>query len=331
MSQNTPEKEHIQLSAETLENQEGERLDVAVSKLFSQYSRSRLQQWIKSGHITLDGKAAKTREKVFEGQLVVLDVVLEAEPEAEVAEDIDLDIIYEDDQLLVINKPVGLVVHPGAGNSHGTLLNGLLYHFPALANVPRAGVVHRLDKDTSGLMVVAKTLEAHSSLVNQLQARTVSREYYALVQGVMTAGGTVERNIGRHPTNRQKQAVVEFGGKEAITHYRVVKRFRAHTLVRCKLETGRTHQIRVHMAYIRFPLIGDKTYAGRPKIPKQSDPLFIEVLQQFPRQALHAWKLGLIHPESGEYCEWEVDLAEDIQELMAIMKQDLLDHKHTGA
>mgnify|MGYP000347886943 CR=1 FL=1 len=329
MSQNTPEKEHIQLSAEILESQEAERLDVAVSALFSQYSRSRLQLWIKSGEITLDGKPAKSREKVHEGQKVVLDVLLEAEPDEEVAENISLDIVYEDDHILVINKPVGLVVHPGAGNSHGTLMNGLLYHYPALANIPRAGVVHRLDKDTSGLMVVAKTLTAHSSLVAQLQERTVSREYYALVQGVMTAGGTVTKNIGRHPTNRQKQSVVDFGGKEAITHYRVVKRYRAHTLVRCKLETGRTHQIRVHMAYIRFPLLGDKTYAGRPKIPKASDQVFIDALQKFPRQALHAWKLGLIHPEDGEYCEWEVEVAEDIQAMMQLMKEDLLDHKQT--
>ena len=330
MSQNITENEHIQLSANIPEEFENERFDVAVSKLFHQYSRSRLQQWIKAGHILLDGKVTKTREKVYEGQHVELSVVLAQETETEVAEDIQLDIIYEDDHLLVINKPVGLVVHPGAGNTQGTLMNGLLYHYPALANIPRAGVVHRLDKDTSGLMVIAKTLQAHSSLVAQLQDRTVSREYCALVQGVMTAGGTVETLIGRHPTNRQKQAVVEFGGKEAITHYRVIKRFRAHTLVRCQLETGRTHQIRVHMAHIRFPLIGDKAYAGRPKIPKAADPEFIEALQQFPRQALHAFKLGLLHPQDGDYCEWEVDIADDIQQIMGFMKQDLLDHQQTS-
>ena len=331
MLENSSEKEHILLNAEITEEQENQRFDVAVSVLFSQFSRSRLQQWIKQGFLTLDGKQVKTRDKVFEGQEVKLDVLLEAEAEADVAEDIALDIVYEDAHILVIHKPVGLVVHPGAGNSQGTLMNGLLFHFPALANVPRAGVVHRLDKDTSGLMVVAKTLQAHSSLVAQLQERTVSREYYALTQGVMTAGGTVTVNIGRHPTNRQKQSVLDFGGKEAITHYRVVKRFRAHTLVRCKLETGRTHQIRVHMAHIRFPLIGDKTYAGRPKIPKASDAVFIEALQQFPRQALHAYKLGLIHPESGEYCEWEVGIPEDIQALLDIMQKDLRDHQQMGS
>ncbi len=327
--ENDSPTEHIHLVSEIPDEFENCRFDVAAASLFSDYSRSRLQQWIKAGFITVDGKKMKTREKVYTGQSVMLDVMLEAEPEQEAAENLVLDIVHEDEQILVINKPVGLVVHPGAGNTSGTLMNGLLYHFPALANVPRAGVVHRLDKDTSGLMVVAKTLQAHHSLVAQLQDRSMGREYYAITQGVMTAGGTVEKNIGRHATNRQKQAVMDFGGKEAVTHYRVVKRYRAHTLIRCKLETGRTHQIRVHMAFIRFPLIGDKTYAGKPKIPKASDEHFIHALQRFPRQALHAYKLGLHHPETGELCEWEVDLPEDMAQLLSEMKQDLQDHQQT--
>ncbi len=320
-------QEHIHLQAVVPDSLDGERMDVIASNVFSQYSRSRLQQWIKAGYLKVDGKVYKTREKLHEGQELVLDVILEAEDEADLAQPMDLDIVYEDDSILVINKPVGLVVHPGAGNAASTLMNGLLYAYPSLANIPRAGIVHRLDKDTSGLMVVAKTLEAHHSLVSQLQERTVSRQYYALTQGVMTAGGTVNQSIGRHNNNRQKQAVVNFGGKDAITHYRVVKKYRAHTLVRCQLETGRTHQIRVHMAHIRFPLLGDKLYAGRPKIPKASSPELIEFLQQFPRQALHAFKLGLIHPETEEYCEWEIDLPEDFENLLEMLKQDVREHK----
>ncbi|CAA0124023.1 Ribosomal large subunit pseudouridine synthase D [BD1-7 clade bacterium] len=321
-----PTQEHIHLTAVVSEEHDLERFDVATSHAFPDYSRSRLQQWIKSGEITLDGAKARPKDKVYEGQEIVLDVTIEIEEEADKAQPIDLDIVHEDDSLIVINKPVGLVVHPAAGHSHSTLMNGLLYHAPELANIPRAGIVHRLDKDTSGLMVVAKTLPAHHSLVGQLQERSVSRQYYAIVQGVMTAGGTVEEPIGRHPRDRQKQAVVPFGGKEAITHYRVVDRFRAHTLVRCQLETGRTHQIRVHMAHIRYPLLGDKTYAGRPKIPKASSPEFTQALQRFPRQALHAFRLGLNHPEDGEYCEWEIDLPDDMQALLGAMASDQREH-----
>ena len=320
-------QEQIHLQALVPDSLDGERLDVIASKVFPQYSRSRLQQWIKAGNLTVDGVVHKTREKLHESQELVLDVTLEIEDEADLAQEMDLDIVYEDDSMLVLNKPVGLVVHPGAGNTSNTLMNGLLYYLPALANIPRAGIVHRLDKDTSGLMVVAKTLEAHHSLVSQLQERSVSRQYYALTQGVMTAGGTVDQAIGRHNSNRQKQAVLNFGGKDAITHYRVVKKYRAHTLVRCQLETGRTHQIRVHMAHIRFPLLGDKLYAGRPKIPKASSPELIEFLQQFPRQALHAFKLGLIHPETEEYCEWEIDMPEDMENLLEMLKQDVREHK----
>lgn len=321
-----PLQEHIQLQALVPEELDGERLDVVASSVFPQYSRSRLQQWIKNGELTVNGAILKSKEKIFTDQELLVDVVLETPDEAEKAQNIGINIVYEDDSIIVINKPVGMVVHPGAGNANNTLMNALLFHCPQLTHVPRAGIVHRLDKDTSGLMVVAKTLDAHNSLVEQLQEREVSRQYYALVQGIMTAGGTVNAPIGRHRTNRQKQAVVGSGGKEAITHYRVVKKFRAHTLVRCQLETGRTHQIRVHMAHIRFPLLGDKLYAGRPRLPKAASPEFREILQQFPRQVLHAFKLGLVHPVTDQVCEWEIDLPDDIKGLLEALKQDVKEH-----
>lgn len=305
---------------------DGERLDQIAAALFEQYSRSRLQKWIKQGELTVDGRALRPKDKLQQGQTLLLDTVEADEVEPDLAQPMALDIVYEDEAILLINKPAGLVVHPAAGHSDNTLLNGLLYHCPALSTVPRAGIVHRLDKDTTGLMVVAKTIEAHHSLVAQLQERSVSRQYYALVQGVVTAGGTIDEPIGRHPSNRQKQAVVPFGGKEAVTHYRVVEKYRAHTLLRCQLETGRTHQIRVHMAHIRYPLIGDKLYGGRPKLPKAASAGLIEALQQFPRQALHAFRLGLIHPQDGDYCEWEIDMAEDIKALTDLLEQDLREH-----
>ncbi len=314
--------EHVNIEAVVPQDMDMQRLDKVAAALFDQFSRSRLQSWIKQGDITVDGKVLKPKEKVEAGQLVKVDTQLEAQVEHQPAQPIDLDIIYEDESILVLNKPSGLVVHPAAGHQDNTLLNGLLYHCPQLENVPRAGIVHRLDKDTTGLMVVAKTLEAHHSLVAQLQDRTVSRQYYAVVQGVVTAGATIEKNIGRHPTNRQKQSVLDFGGKEAITHYRVVEKFRAHTWVRCQLETGRTHQIRVHMASVQFPLLGDKLYGGRPKLPKGATPELVEALQRFPRQALHAFKLGLYHPDDGEYCEWEIDIAKDMEQLLGSIRED---------
>jgi 23S rRNA pseudouridine1911/1915/1917 synthase len=298
----------------------GKRLDFAATELFPGYSRSRIQNWIKSGALTLDGETAKSKEKVLGGEKLILLAEQEEQGDWE-AEDIALDIVFEDDHILVINKPAGLVVHPGAGNRSGTLLNGLLFHCPDLVNVPRAGIVHRLDKDTTGLMVVAKTLEAHADLVAQLQERTVSREYEAVVAGVMTGGGRVEAAMGRHPRQRQKMAVVDFGGKEAITHYRVIKRYPNHTHVRLKLETGRTHQIRVHMAHIGYALVGDTTYAGRMKLPKNASSELLELLRNFGRQALHATQLGLIHPMTGEYLEWQVDRPEDMKILLRAMAQ----------
>lgn len=314
--------QEIILEAEVGEFHEGQRLDFIASELFSDYSRSRLQKWIKSGELKVDGKVLKAKEKLFAGQRLQLHAQLEIEVDEDQPQAIDLDVVYEDDSILLINKPAGLVVHPAAGHKDSTLLNGLLYHCPDLALIPRAGIVHRLDKETTGIMMVAKTLPAHNSLVEQLQERTVLREYLAVVQGMVTAGSTVEAMIGRHPSNRQKQTVVSHGGKEAVTHYRVEQRYRAQSLIRCQLETGRTHQIRVHMAHARFPLVGDKLYGGRPKLPKAASPELIEALQKFNRQALHACRLGIMHPETGEYCEWEIDLPTDMSELVGLLKQD---------
>ncbi|MGC1508492.1 23S rRNA pseudouridine(1911/1915/1917) synthase RluD [Ketobacter sp. MCCC 1A13808] len=310
----------IQLSAQVPDSLGGQRLDQAAAELFPDYSRSRLQSWIKSGDLLVDGENRKPREKIVGGETISIDAELEADQRWE-AQPIDLDIVYEDDHLLVINKPTGLVVHPAAGNRDSTLLNALLFHAPDLAGLPRAGIVHRIDKETTGLLVVAKTLKAHHSLVAQLQAKTAFREYEAIVTGVMTGGGKVDEPIGRHPTQRTKQAVT-FSGKPAVTHFRLIKRFRAHTHIRLQLETGRTHQIRVHMAYIRYPLLGDPTYGGRLKIPKGAGEELMEALRSFKRQALHAKKLGVEHPETGEYCEWEVPLPEDFRSILAVLEND---------
>lgn len=294
------------------------RFDQAASALFPEYSRSRLQSWIKGGQLTANHSSCRPRDKVHEGDVLTLQAELQPEGRFE-AEAIALDIVYEDDDIIVINKPAGLVVHPGAGNPSGTLLNALLSHCPSIDSVPRAGIVHRLDRDTTGLMVVAKTLQAHADLVAQLQAREVHREYDAVVMGSMTGGGKVEEPMGRHPQQRTKMAVVQFGGKEAITHYRLQKRYRDHCHVRCFLETGRTHQIRVHMAHIRHPLVGDATYAGRPRLPKGASDALVNMLRSFPRQALHARKLELEHPISGDTMSWEVPLPDDMQALLAVL------------
>lgn len=313
--------EKIQLSAEVGPEFAGQRLDQVAAELFSTYSRSRLQTWIKSGELTVDGEAGKVKQKLTGNEVLTLDAELEQEVD-DAPEPMELPIVYEDDALLVINKPTGLVVHPAAGHAAGTLLNGLLHHAPCLANMPRAGIVHRLDKDTTGLMVVAKTLEAHASLVDQLQDKSLYREYEAIVVGVMTGGGKVDAPIGRHPTDRKRQAVITTG-KRAVTHYRLQERFRGHTRVKVLLETGRTHQIRVHMAHRRYPLVGDPAYGGRPKFPAGATEALRQAIQAFPRQALHARKLGLIHPVSGEYQEFECELPDDMKELIAEMRADL--------
>jgi len=317
-----------QMNAEIPEHLAGSRLDQALASLFPDYSRARLQRWIKDGHVTVDGKKRRPRDTVHGGEQISLTVALEEETNW-VAQPLPLNIVFEDESIIVINKPAGLVVHPGAGNQHSTLSNALLHHAPELESVPRAGIVHRIDKETSGLLVVARTLVAQKSLGEQLQARAFDRHYQALVMGVMTAGGTVDAPIGRHPVNRTRQAVVDehaTSGKEAITHYRVAERFRAHTLVNVKLETGRTHQIRVHMAHIQYPLVGDPVYGGRLRIPSGATPELEKALRKFKRQALHAASLGFVHPLSGEEVSWEVPLPDDMQQLLAACRDDLKAH-----
>lgn len=297
------------------------RLDQVLAKLFADYSRSRLQQWILDGQVSVDGKQLRAKDKVLAGQ----QIQVQAQPNGEEswqAEAIPLEIVYEDKSLIVINKPAGLVVHPGSGNRTGTLLNALLNHAPELANIPRAGIVHRLDKDTSGLLVIARNLKAQKSLVEQLLARTVSRRYLAVVNGAMTAGGTVDAPIGRHPTHRTRMAVVP-SGRPACSHYRVVERFRAHTLVRVTLDTGRTHQIRVHMMHIQHPVVGDQEYAGRARVPPGASEELLALLRGFKRQALHAEQLSLIHPRSGNEVAWEQPMPDDMQHLVAVLREDV--------
>jgi len=300
----------------------GQRLDQACAQLFPDFSRARLQGWIRDGSLLLNGGQAKGKDKVLGGETLTLNAEVEDVHHWD-AEAIALDILYEDEALLVVNKPVGLVVHPAAGNRSGTLLNGLLHHCPALRQVPRAGIVHRLDKDTSGLMVVAKTLDSHLDLVEQLRQKTVSRIYQAVVYGVVTAGGAVDEPLGRHPVHRTRRAISHAAdARDAVTHYRVLAKFRSHTHVQCQLETGRTHQIRVHMAHIGFPLVGDPVYGGRPRIPKGAAPALIQYLNEFKRQALHAWQLGLVHPVTGEDMAWQAELPEDIVQLLNLLEQD---------
>jgi 23S rRNA pseudouridine1911/1915/1917 synthase len=312
-----PETE--QYTAEIPLELSGLRLDQALAELFPDFSRSKLQSWIKEGHVLLDGEAQNPKRKVFGGEQVLLQAEIELETDCE-PEDIPLDIVYEDESLLIVNKPAGLVVHPAAGHREGTLQNALLHHAPSLAGIARSGIVHRIDKDTSGLLMVAKTLKAHKSLVDQLQARDIDREYLALAQGYLTAGGTVDEPIGRHSTDRKRFAVRE-DGKPSVTHYRIEERLPGHTLLRVKLETGRTHQIRVHLAHIRHPLLGDPVYGGRLRLLPGGNQALGEALRGFRRQALHAEKLGLEHPSTGEWCEWRVDMPEDFQSLLTSLRQ----------
>ena len=280
----------------------GQRFDAALAQALPQYSRSRLRSYIDGGLVSVDGAAAVATRKARGGEDVVVRAAPEPASTAHAPQAIALSIVHEDGELLVVDKPAGLVVHPGSGNWEGTLLNALLHHAPHLAAIPRAGIVHRLDKDTSGLLVVAKTLQAQTHLVRQLQARTVKREYLALATGDLARGGTVDAPIGRHPTRRTTMAVVATG-KPARTHYDVVERFGLATLLACRLETGRTHQIRVHLAALGHPLVGDPAYGKRQPLP-------------FPRQALHARRLGLVHPAQGTACQWESPLPPDFAALL---------------
>jgi len=296
----------------------GLRLDQALQKLLPEYSRSRLQEWIKQELVTVGGKNATPKQTVWGGESVLIEPQASATESAFTAQEIALDIVFEDDTLIVINKPAGLVVHPGSGNWEGTLLNALLHHAPQLSGIPRAGIVHRLDKDTSGLLVVAKTLTAQTDLVRQLQARTVKREYLAVAQGIVDHEGTVEANLGRHPVHRTKMAIVP-NGKPAVTHYRALEHYAAHTLIECRLETGRTHQIRVHMQSIYHALAGDPVYGGKPVA---ATPAVRDAVKQLGRQALHAARLGLIHPVSQAFMEWRAEIPADMAVLIEILRSE---------
>ena len=316
----------ITLSAEVQPEQIGQRLDQTLAELFPEYSRSRLKTWIEADLVKLNDRITNIpREKVLGGEKIEITVEVEDETRFE-PENIPLNIVYEDDDIIVINKPKDLVVHPGAGNPNGTVLNALLYHYPPIAEVPRAGIVHRLDKDTTGLMVVAKTIPAQTKLVRDVQKRKITREYEAVASGIMTKGGTVDQPMARHATKRTLMAVHPMG-KPAVTHYRIMENYRNYTRLRLRLETGRTHQIRVHMAHIAHPLLGDQTYGGRPRPPKNASEDFMEVLRNFKRQALHAVMLRLAHPITGEMMEWYAPLPDDFVELLNALKADYLEHQ----
>jgi 23S rRNA pseudouridine1911/1915/1917 synthase len=298
----------------------GQRLDQALAAALPMHSRARLQRWLKSGELTVEGSPARARQRVFGGERVRIDAALSAVEDWR-PQEVDFDLVHVDDSLIIVGKPVGLVVHPGAGNPDGTLVNGLLYRFPELAALPRAGIVHRLDKDTSGLLCVARTLEAHTSLVQQLAARTMGREYLAVVEEVPVAGAVIDAPIDRDPHNRLRMAVVR-EGREAITRFRVLSRFRRHALIACALETGRTHQIRVHLSSEGFPLVGDRLYGARGRLPPSPTPALVEFVQGFGRQALHAERLRLDHPETGDSVTFESGLPEDMVGLLEALALD---------
>ncbi|KAF6654451.1 23S rRNA pseudouridine(1911/1915/1917) synthase RluD [Enterobacteriaceae bacterium EKM102V] len=318
--------QQVQLTATVSESQLGQRLDQTLAELFPDYSRSRIKEWILDRRVTVNGVMVDTpKEKVLGGELVAINAEIEEAQRWE-PQNLPLDIVYEDEDIIVINKPRDFVVHPGAGNPDGTVLNALLHHYPAIMDVPRAGIVHRLDKDTTGLMVVAKTVPAQTHLVESLQRREITREYEAVAIGNMTAGGTVEEPISRHSTKRTHMAVHPMG-KPAVTHYRIMEHFRAHTRLRLRLETGRTHQIRVHMSHISHPLVGDPLYGGRPRPPKGASEAFIATLRGFDRQALHATMLRLYHPISGIEMEFHAAIPKDMVDLIAALKADTAEFK----
>ena len=315
----TPEQDSLR-TATVPDSASGRRFDAVLAELFPEFSRSRLSEWIKSGDARLDGEVVRPRDIVHGGQVASLDAVLETQTHA-LPEDIPLEILYEDAEVFVLNKPAGLVVHPGAGNPTGTLVNALLHRDPSLELLPRAGIVHRLDKDTSGVMVVARTVPAHTALVAQLSAREVHRQYLAVVVGAMVSGGTANAAIDRHPRDRLKMAVRE-DGRDAVTHYRLRERFRAHTALECRLETGRTHQIRVHMAHIKYPIVGDPLYGGPLRLPKGATEELVAALRGFKRQALHAETLEFQHPAGGQPVRVSAPVPADMLTLMAALRAD---------
>lgn len=298
----------------------GLRIDQVAAIIWSEFSREKLKQWLKDGHLLVNGNTVKPKYKCEGDELLTLEVELEAQTRS-LPEDIPLDIIYEDDDIIVINKPVGMVVHPGAGNSSGTLVNALLHHYPKSAELTRAGLVHRIDKDTSGLLVVAKNLEAQFALTKQLSKKSVYRLYDLVVYGNMIAGGTVDEPIKRHPVDRVKMAVLP-GGKDAVTHYNVKERFQHFTRVQARLETGRTHQIRVHLSYIGYGLVGDSVYTPRVRVPAGASALLNDTLRKFKRQALHAVKLGLVHPRTQEEMMFEAPWPEDFKQLVDVLRSE---------
>ena len=297
----------------------GSRLDAAISEMLPELSRNKIISWIKSGEILIDSKPFKPKEKALGGEIIEMNIMPEVSTKW-ISENIQIDILHEDSEILVINKPSGLVTHPGAGNTHGTLANGILFARPELSQLDRAGIVHRLDKDTSGLMVVAKTEHAKLSLIKQLESHSVSREYTAIVYGSMVTGGMVDEPIGRDLANRQKQAVIK-SGKPAITHFRVIEKFKNFTLIKAVLETGRTHQIRVHMAHIGHPLLGDFNYGGKVKFPKGATEELKVAIKEFPRQALHAKKLSIIHPRKNKEFSWKSQLPEDLDNMINVLRK----------
>ena len=301
------------------ERMTGYRLDVALSEMLTDYSRSKITAWIKSGDALFNNKAFKPKDKVNGSQMVMLSLNKKKSNDWS-AENIALNIVFEDEDIIVINKQFGIVTHPGAGNWTGTLANALLYYDPSLSKLDRAGIVHRLDKNTSGLMVIARNEKSQKYLIEQLQSHSVDREYSAIVYGHMIAGGTVDEPIGRDPKDRVKQAV-SMSGKDATTHYRAIERFKSHTHVKAILETGRTHQIRVHLSYVGHSLIGDPTYGGRVRFPKKASEELKEALINFKRQALHSKKLTLTHPISGESMSWKAPLPDDMLELLEVLKK----------
>ncbi|MGP1939380.1 MAG: 23S rRNA pseudouridine(1911/1915/1917) synthase RluD [Arsenophonus sp. ET-DL9-MAG3] len=321
--------QQLQLQSKILKSQLGQRLDQAIAGLFLDYSRSQIKKWIINNKVQVNGKIInRPKEKVFGNEQVIINVLIKKEDILLVAQNIPLNIIYEDDEILVINKPCDFVVHPGVGNPNGTVLNALLYHYPNIINIPRAGIVHRLDKDTIGLMVIAKTITAQAHLIKAFHLRKITREYEAIVNGRMTVDGTINKPIARHPTKRTHMAVCAVG-KIAITHYKIMEHFRAHTRLRLQLESGRMHQIRVHMAYIKHPLVGDPLYGCYQHQLKNVSGEFCKIIKNFNRQALYAMMLRLYHPRTNIEMEWKINIPEDMVILINILKKDAVMNKDT--